>query len=297
MNRILTLGLAALGTAVLAQPVYADKGGRGGGGGGHGGGGGGGARIAAPAVHSAPAMRSAPAMHFSQRSAPAPKFSAPSQQRFATQAQAQFNNRSAPIAHVRPSTTVSPSVARTRSFSQPQRNAPSIAFGGHAFNNNNNNAIVNERNARTFSSTTADPRFNGRGDARNFRAPSEVTRDWDHGHVHNWNNHRYRWYGNDWVLFDTGVPYGYYGDGGAVYYNDNDNDYDQEPAPALSYDSSQSLAMGVQDRLTRQGYSPGPVDGVVGAQTRDAIADFQNDHNLPVTGQIDAPLLRALGLQ
>jgi len=52
----------------------------------------------------------------------------------------------------------------------------------------------------------------------------------------------------------------------------------------------------VQDQLARQGYDPGPVNGVTGAQTRDAITDFQTDHNLPVTGQIDRQLLRALDL-
>ena len=49
---------------------------------------------------------------------------------------------------------------------------------------------------------------------------------------------------------------------------------------------SDSITSSVQDQLTRLGYSPGPVDGVFGAQTRDAIMDFQNDRHLQVTGQI-----------
>ncbi len=94
------------------------------------------------------------------------------------------------------------------------------------------------------------------------------------------------------MIIDGGEPYAYGG-----YAPDYDNDYDNTPAYTYDYSSSESVAMSVQDRLTRQGYSPGTVDGVIGPQTRDAIADFQNDHRLPVTGQIDAPLLRALGLK
>lgn len=92
------------------------------------------------------------------------------------------------------------------------------------------------------------------------------------------------------MIIDPGYPYDYGYDGG--YYG--------EPAPYsdYSYDSTSpgSLVMGAQDRLTRLGYSPGPVDGVFGAQTRDAIVDFQNDNNLPVTGSLDTATIQALGL-
>ncbi|MDR3401679.1 MAG: peptidoglycan-binding domain-containing protein [Chthoniobacter sp.] len=193
----------------------------------------------------------------------------------------------------RPNTTFTPSVARTRSFQQ-RGNAPSIAFGGQAINNNNN-AAVNAQNARGFATTGPSTQFATRGNGRALRAPGEVSRSWDRGRQHEWNHHHYRWSGGDWVIIDPGLPYDYgYGYG---------PDYYDEPAPysspAYSYDysSSESLATSVQDRLTRLGYSPGPVDGVIGAQTRDALADFQNDNRLPVTGQIDTGTLRALGLQ
>jgi len=223
---------------------------------------------------------------------------APSAPRFATQSQPQFINRSAPIMRSRPNTTFTPSVAQQRSFQQ-RGNAPSIAFGGHAINGNNavvnNNAAVNAPNARSFAATGPSTQFATRGNVRGYRAPSEVSRGWDRGHIHDWNHHHYRWSGGDWLIVDPGYyPYDYgYGYG---------SDYDDAApysSPAYSYDysSSESLASSVQDQLARQGYSPGPVDGVIGAQTRDAIADFQNDHRLPVTGQIDTATLRALGLQ
>jgi hypothetical protein len=197
-----------------------------------------------------------------------------------------------------PATPFTPSVARSRSFALPQRNAPSIAFGGRAFNNGNNNAVINAQNARNFGATSSGGRWSGNTLAS--RAPANVSRDWDHRNTHTWNHHHYRWYGGDWVIADGGFyggyPYDYgtpYDDG---YYGDENPPDVNYSTPAYSYDSSESVALGVQDQLTRLGYSPGPVDGVVGPQTRDAIMDFQNDHRLPVTGQIDGTLLRALGL-
>jgi len=55
-----------------------------------------------------------------------------------------------------------------------------------------------------------------------------------------------------------------------------------------------------QHRLTRNGYSPGPVNGEMGEEAASALRDFQMDKNLPVTGQVDeatANALRALNGQ
>jgi len=203
---------------------------------------------------------------------------APSMPRVVTQSQPQFINRSAPIAH-------------TRSFQQ-RGNAPSVAFGGHVIDNNSN-TVVHTQNGRSFAATGPTTQFATRGNGRALRAPGEVSRGWDRGRTHDWNHHHYRWSGGDWVIIDPGLPYDYnYGYG---YDYDEPTTY-SSPAYSYDYSSSESLAMSVQDRLARQGYSPGPVDGVIGAQTRDALADFQNDHRLPVTGQIDTATLRALGL-
>ncbi|HUE46442.1 MAG TPA: peptidoglycan-binding domain-containing protein [Aestuariivirgaceae bacterium] len=48
----------------------------------------------------------------------------------------------------------------------------------------------------------------------------------------------------------------------------------------------------VQEGLARLGYSPGPLDGVLGAQTRDAIRRFEQDRNLTETGAITEELVR-----
>ena len=148
----------------------------------------------------------------------------------------------------------------------------SVAVGGAT--NPYSNSPVNTQSSHSFAGH--------HGRAGNVQPSDNVSRSWDRGSSHTWNHHHYRWDSGYWVIIDNGgygSPYGYDNgsDSGRVY-------------------ESQSLAASVQLRLARQGYNPGPADGVIGGQTRQAIADFQNDHRLPVTGRIDGPLLETMGL-
>jgi peptidoglycan hydrolase-like protein with peptidoglycan-binding domain len=52
----------------------------------------------------------------------------------------------------------------------------------------------------------------------------------------------------------------------------------------------------VQVALRDQGYYPGSIDGLVGTQTRFALAAYQRDHGLIITSAIDEPTLVTLGL-
>jgi len=52
----------------------------------------------------------------------------------------------------------------------------------------------------------------------------------------------------------------------------------------------------VQRALTNKGYNPGPVDGVMGARTKSALAKFQRKNNLPVGG-MNVQTLKALGVR
>jgi peptidoglycan hydrolase-like protein with peptidoglycan-binding domain len=52
----------------------------------------------------------------------------------------------------------------------------------------------------------------------------------------------------------------------------------------------------VQEELARRRYYSGPVDGVLGGQTRAAIRDFQEDNGLPVTGEVSLELVNYLRL-
>jgi hypothetical protein len=66
-------------------------------------------------------------------------------------------------------------------------------------------------------------------------------------------------------------------------------------APAAPADPG---VLAVQQALSRAAYGPLQVDGVMGGQTREAIAAFQRDHDLPATGEITDSLiveLRAVG--
>jgi hypothetical protein len=257
MNRTFNLGLVAASIVLLSQPLYANDDQKSDGNGKKGDGG---KHAAAPAAHAGRAPNSA------ATKAPAPHSAAQSPQQFHTK-------KSAPVVQSRPQTVLTPAVSRTRSFTQPQqRNAPSVALGGAT--NQNSNSLVNAQSSRSFAGN--------QGGASNLQPSVNVSRGWDRGSSHAWNHHHYRWNDGNWVIIDGGAygyPYGY------------DNGYNA----GRMYDS-QSLAASVQVRLARQGYNPGPADGVIGGQTRQAIADFQNDHRLPVTGQIDGPLLQTMGL-
>jgi peptidoglycan hydrolase-like protein with peptidoglycan-binding domain len=76
----------------------------------------------------------------------------------------------------------------------------------------------------------------------------------------------------------------------------DDNDaYDVQPAPSdeAPYEST-SLIMSVQKELTQLGYYHGPINGVAGSETEQAVRWFQSVDHLPVTGQIDSATLQAL---
>lgn len=49
-----------------------------------------------------------------------------------------------------------------------------------------------------------------------------------------------------------------------------------------------------QLQLFRQGYKPGPIDGVIGKRTTAAIVRFQADHALPTSGMLDQATWAAL---
>lgn len=53
----------------------------------------------------------------------------------------------------------------------------------------------------------------------------------------------------------------------------------------------------VQKALASRGYYRGLIDGSIGPQSRNAIARYQRDRGLPVTGNINSYLLRDLGFR
>jgi peptidoglycan hydrolase-like protein with peptidoglycan-binding domain len=53
----------------------------------------------------------------------------------------------------------------------------------------------------------------------------------------------------------------------------------------------------VQQSLRDKGYSPGPIDGILGSRTRGALRQYQKDENLPVTGRLDGETAGKLGVE
>ena len=50
----------------------------------------------------------------------------------------------------------------------------------------------------------------------------------------------------------------------------------------------------IQMALKRRGYDPGPVDGLLGRRTSNAIRAFQADHGLAVTGMVSRTVYEML---
>ena len=50
----------------------------------------------------------------------------------------------------------------------------------------------------------------------------------------------------------------------------------------------------LQSQLAARGYDPGPIDGVMGERTRQAIRAYQRDKQMPVDGQVSQALVSSL---
>lgn len=93
----------------------------------------------------------------------------------------------------------------------------------------------------------------------------------------------YYWNANYWY-----PAWGY--DPGAVYYFDGPI-YASHP----DVDPGQVVA-NVQSALQQEGYYQGDIDGILGPQTRAALAEYQSAQGLEPTGAVDEPTLQTLGM-
>jgi hypothetical protein len=98
--------------------------------------------------------------------------------------------------------------------------------------------------------------------------------------------------GGGWYYWNSGYwypawgydsAYSYYPYDGPIYAGEHRRPFDEVVAD-------------VQASLQEQGYYQGEVDGLMGPQTRQALADFQRDHGLITTAALDQPTLSSLGL-
>lgn len=66
---------------------------------------------------------------------------------------------------------------------------------------------------------------------------------------------------------------------------------------AVGAASRQNMIRQVQQRLKKQGFNPGGIDGTLGPQTQQALRWFQNSKGLIATGVLDTKTLDALGVR
>ena len=97
--------------------------------------------------------------------------------------------------------------------------------------------------------------------------------------------------GGGWWYWNAGYWYPAWGyDPSYTYYP-----YDG-PIYGYNHLRPDQVVVDVQTQLQADGYYAGPIDGVLGPQTRRAISAFQVDHGLAVTSAVDEPTLATLGL-
>jgi len=177
----------------------------------------------------------------------------------------------------------------------------------------NRSASLTRQNMRTATaqssavrSAIANHRVFSRHDGNWHRDWDRHRAHFDHGHVFVftdgfwWGLYPWDYYPDDaygsYPSDYYGYPYGY-NDYPYDSYDYNTQDpysyYNGYTAPA---ESSNGVVSSVQSQLAKLGYYRGAIDGVLGDQTEAAIARYQEDNDLSVTGVVTAATLQSLGL-
>jgi hypothetical protein len=208
------------------------------------------------------------------------------------------------------------SAARTYQFSGRGNQSMKSYAGRNATvaRQQNRSAASTRQNIRTSRAQSAAAVQRAMANHRVFsRHDGNWHHDWDrhrahfdHGHVfvfidgfwwglYPWDYYPYYAYGS--------YPSDYYGDpyGYDDYPYDSSDSYTQNPYSyyngyAPSAQSSNAVVSSVQSQLAKLGYYRGAVDGVAGDETQAAIAHYQEDNDLSVTGTVTAATLQSLGL-
>ncbi len=109
-----------------------------------------------------------------------------------------------------------------------------------------------------------------------------------------WRNHfntTFVLFGGGYYYYDLGYWYPAYG------YSPIYNNYAySEPIYGYNNLAPGQVLENVQLALRDQGYYRGPIDGLIGPETRAALAAYQQDQGLVVTSAVDEPTLVTLGL-
>jgi hypothetical protein len=186
------------------------------------------------------------------------------------------------------------------------------------------NPVTRPAARQPFNNGWADYRFKERSSSFGNRSRSAafwngrravVTNNWrgsDFSGRQYWafRNYQRQWHDSGWwhhhcgdrIVFVTvySQPFPFYFDAGYWYpawgyYPDTYYPYD---GPIYGYNDlpPDEIIANVQTQLYNEGYYDEPIDGILGSDTRAAIADYQADHGLAVTAAIDEPTVESLGL-
>ena len=182
--------------------------------------------------------------------------------------------------------------ARVRTPHNVTANARATARNSVVVNRERN--IAQTRNLATDRARNARIVNNWRGErfrGQNYAAFRDYRRQW---HNHSWWRSHYSriiLVGGGWWYWNAGYWYPAWG-------YDSSYSYYPYDGPIYGYGdlTPDQVIINVQTQLRNDGYYGGPVDGLLGPETRRAIAAFQADHGLAVTSSVDQPTLATLGL-
>jgi len=155
------------------------------------------------------------------------------------------------------------------------------------------------RSAARPSRTFPQRGLNGRTDHIAERHDANWHRDWDRRHAHFDHDRFFVFDDGFWFGLDPGFyPWDY-----LPYYADDYYPYDYY-ADSQPYDNTDNNSVpaadptveATQEELAQQGYYNGPVDGIFGPTTRDAVAKYQTANQLNVTGSLSPDTMQSLGL-
>ena len=206
--------------------------------------------------------------------------------------------------------TSKPKAAPNRPFPQPQvqptqpttaNNNPGQKKGvannpayGKPAGNNPDNGKTTDSNVRR-GKTTGNNTGHGKATNNNSDSYADAMRRYRHErHDHDW------WKQHYIVIVLVGGGY-YYHDSGYWYpawgYDPNYERYDYD-GPIYTYGNllPDQVIVNVQRALRELGYYAGDLNGSLGVNTRNALAAYQQEYGLDITGVVDEATVRALGL-
>jgi hypothetical protein len=196
---------------------------------------------------------------------------------------------------------------------QAGRNATSANYSKKTkqWKGNNASAAAFQSNGKKYKAQ----RFNLASNTRptkyaavNFQQGRRIqgSQNWQGKNYWAFRNYRSAWHDRSWwrsnynnrVVFVYGGWYAWNAGYWIPAWGYAPNEYYAYDGPIYGYNNlpPDQVIANVQTALQEQGYNPGGVDGLLGPQTRAAIADYQRANGLAETAAIDQPTLQSLGM-